>query len=1113
MTKRFSFSRFAMIFVLMFGFVFTLAACGDSKSTAEKLEEVKSALTIQSAEALTEVTANLTFPNSGEYSAVVTWSSNNTAVIANDGTVNRPTAAQGDATVTITATIIIGSENVTKTFTVTVKALPVDNVALANEAKAALEAEHATTFVGLVDNVTLPTTGLNGATITWASSNADVLSNTGVVVRPLFGEGDQTIILTATITVGTENVTADFIATVLQLTTKTDEQVVTEAHTALGFGTSEFENVVANFALAKSNPNGTVITWVSDTPSVIEIVVAGNGDITATIHRPEVGAEDQSVNLTATLTFGEATMTKEFTFTVLANIETPAAESIRDFIDNVDLAVPTALNGVTIMGRMGNGLVVTDGTDSMFIFTNGTPRAELTVGTVINAQGQKDNRFGSPQLTGGSANALDIKIVADGVPATQTPVSKTLSELITDMNTIKPDPYPPSNIPQWMEYRYYTVTAKVLVEGTGSYNTFLVPNDFTGTLKTGTSTYSTTDVLMIYYHSNIDALRALDGKEITLNISMNGYRTDFQVWAFNFLGETSDIEFTLTEEEKLNATETLIDVPATFVNNATFNLPLSFVDYQTNVEWSSSDTDVISINEAGLATVTKPATGNVDVTLTAVLTTGSLERTLTFTVKVGDPDLSTIADVKAMPAGSIVRVEGVVTTYMDVAYTLSSVQYTGKNVFFQDETGGIYGYRVANSFEDIVVGNKVVVQGTTAVFNGLVQLTSVTAVELVEASTVPASVVLEDYAPAALLPHQSKLVTVEGMFVTAIQTPSSATSGYNITLSNASGETIPFRVESEANLTKPVRDAIRAVADTLVVGQYVDVVAGPLSWFNGAQIIITDPAQLVPGTVMNDEAKAQLVANILPFENDQEVTGNLSLPTTGLFSASITWLSSNTDAITNTGAVTRPEVGQNDVTVTLTYTITVGEEVVEGEFTFVVLANPDLSQATLVYVTGFENDAKTSYALDVNNPQTQVDGKPWALNQALIGNLADDKKNDSNAIRGRIIDASSNGYAELQHDFSGLSKVEFSYANYGSLTEGRLKLMVSNDQGITWVTVWSQSNAQNTLTEVSLVLDYNAISGIVAEDSIRIRFEFGSTGSNQNNSRLNLDDVKVYCLT
>lgn len=1089
MTKRFSFSRFAMIFVLMFGFVFTLAACGDSKSTAEKLEEVKSALTIQSAEALTDVTANLTFPNSGEYSAVVTWSSDNTAVIANDGTVNRPTAAQGDATVTITATIIIGSENVTKTFTVTVKALPVDNVALANEAKAALEAAHATTFVGLVDNVTLPTTGLNGATITWASSNADVLSNTGVVVRPLFGEGDQTIILTATITVGTANVQADFIATVLQLTTKTDAQVVTEAHTALGFGTSEFENVVANFALAKSNPNGTVITWVSDTPSVIEIVVATNGDITATIHRPEVGSPDQAVKLTATLTFGDATMTKEFTFTVLANIETPAAESIRDFIDNVELAVPTGLNGVTIMGRMGNGLVVTDGTDSMFIFTNSAPREELTVGTVINVQGQKDNRFGSPQLIGGEANALDIKVVADGVPATQTPVAKTLSEVIADMNSIKPDPYPVSSIPQWMEYRLYTVTAKVLVEGTGSYNTFLVPNDFTGTLKTGTSTYSTSDVLMIYYHSNINALRALDGQEITLNISMNGYRTDFQVWAFNFLGETSDIEFTLTDEAKLDATEALIEVPAAFVNSATFNLPLSFVDYQTNVEWTSNNTDVISIDAAGLATVTKPETGNVDVTLTAVLTTGSLERTLTYTVKVGDPDLSTIADVKALPAESIVRVEGVVTTFMT-----STTAANGKNVFFQDETGGIYGYRVANSFEDIVVGNKVVVQGTTALFNGLVQLTSVTAVELVEASTLPQAVVLEDFTSTGLLPHQSKLVSVTDMFVTAIQTPSSATNGYNITLRNASGATIPFRVESEANLTKPVRDSIRAVADALVVGQYVDVVAAPLSWFNGAQIIITDPAQIVPGVVMNDEAKAQLVANTLPFENGQEVTSNLSLPTTGLLGATLAWSSSNTEVISNTGAVTRPELGADDVEVTLSYTVTVGEAVVEGSVVLTVLAQTP----AVVYVETFDTMSteflgSTSYA---SGMLVGVNGITWTY-QGTRGSIDTIYQIDGNGIMfGNPVDHTG-GVSKLTATIQGgigSFSIDLKRAFTGTTTERSLELLINGTSVGTFSLELSHTDVQ-----VWTINDIN-VSG-------EFTFELRQTTPGTSRGQMTLDNL------
>ncbi|WP_062321456.1 LamG-like jellyroll fold domain-containing protein [Halolactibacillus sp. JCM 19043] len=51
-----------------------------------------------------------------------------------------------------------------------------------------------------ISNVTLPTTGTKGAMITWASSNAAVISSDGTVTRPVIGEADTVVTLEATVT-------------------------------------------------------------------------------------------------------------------------------------------------------------------------------------------------------------------------------------------------------------------------------------------------------------------------------------------------------------------------------------------------------------------------------------------------------------------------------------------------------------------------------------------------------------------------------------------------------------------------------------------------------------------------------------------------------------------------------------------------------------------------------------------------------------------------------------------------------------------------------------------------------------------------------------------------
>ena len=68
------------------------------------------------------VTANLSLPTEAMRGATITWASSNTAVLSSSGQVTRPTAAQGDAVVTLTATIRFGLSVQTRVFTVVVRA-------------------------------------------------------------------------------------------------------------------------------------------------------------------------------------------------------------------------------------------------------------------------------------------------------------------------------------------------------------------------------------------------------------------------------------------------------------------------------------------------------------------------------------------------------------------------------------------------------------------------------------------------------------------------------------------------------------------------------------------------------------------------------------------------------------------------------------------------------------------------------------------------------------------------------------------------------------------------------------------------------------------------------
>jgi beta-xylosidase len=146
---------------------------------------------------LSAVTADLTLPTTGAYGSTVSWASSDTARIATNGKVTRPAAGAQPAAVTLTATITRGSESTTKTFQATV--VPQDSPqAKADAAAAALSLVNPGDVRG---DLTLPSTGQYGATVTWASSAPSVVSTTGLVSRPANGAGSTKVTMTATVTV------------------------------------------------------------------------------------------------------------------------------------------------------------------------------------------------------------------------------------------------------------------------------------------------------------------------------------------------------------------------------------------------------------------------------------------------------------------------------------------------------------------------------------------------------------------------------------------------------------------------------------------------------------------------------------------------------------------------------------------------------------------------------------------------------------------------------------------------------------------------------------------------------------------------------------------------
>nr|MCR4940237.1 InlB B-repeat-containing protein [Treponemataceae bacterium] len=268
-------------------------------TSSEDLAALKEALalTFADGDSATSVTSNITLP-SGSNGVNVTWSSSNTSVVANNGTVTRPAFADGNATVTLTATLSKGTASDTKAFNVTVLALAPYSYTVTFDSQNADTAASPASIT-----VTEPAT-------TVASLPSAPLKD-GYTFGGWFTEenGSGTEFTASTVVSGNVTVYAKWTA-VSPADTSAEDVAAAKSALAITFADGDSATSVASNITLPSGSNGVSVTWSSSNTSV----VANNGTVT----RPAFVAGNASVTLTATLTKGTASDTKAFSLTVLA---------------------------------------------------------------------------------------------------------------------------------------------------------------------------------------------------------------------------------------------------------------------------------------------------------------------------------------------------------------------------------------------------------------------------------------------------------------------------------------------------------------------------------------------------------------------------------------------------------------------------------------------------------------------------------------------------------------------------------------------------------------------------------------------------------------------------
>ena len=272
------------------------------------------------------VTNDIGLTNMAAHDVMVSWASSATNFIATNGRVTRPVFGRFDAQVTLTATLYKGMVTNAKTFILTVITAPITDVqavvVASNDLQIDLRDQNAN---GITSNIGLTNMAAHGVMVSWSSSNANLIATDGMITRPHFTNGDQRVVLTATLSKGMVTRAKTFTLTVLALP---DENIaaVSNARDALQIDlrTQNANAVTNDIGLTNLGTGDVMVSWTSSDTSSI----ATNGMVT----RPVFGRSNQVITLTAILSKGAVTKTKIFSLTVLA--EPPTDEQAVEIASN-----------------------------------------------------------------------------------------------------------------------------------------------------------------------------------------------------------------------------------------------------------------------------------------------------------------------------------------------------------------------------------------------------------------------------------------------------------------------------------------------------------------------------------------------------------------------------------------------------------------------------------------------------------------------------------------------------------------------------------------------------------------------------------------------------------
>ena len=836
--------------------------------------------------------------------------------------------------------------------------------------------------------------------------------------------------------------------------TPTAEELLEDA-----IGRLSFANMAAYEASAISLPtaliHGVSVSWSSSNPDVVTN--------TGVVNRP-FGGDRVDVTLTATFTLDNVSKTKDYVFTILPIEVTDLREEYPDapYFDNFAALFAAEPTGrIIVEGYVSSsfawGFFIFDGENHFGIYYDGVPPQgeRYQIGDRVQFYGGFANYYSLFQVTRPNASAFVGRDPELNVPVTASSVLE-----INQLDSTDP----------LIHGQHFTVRGTLERRQSGSFtNTYIVDGDY--------ELY----VYHLSWRNSLDVLAELEGQFVELNVIYFTDHTRDGIYVV-FEGTAADVTIiTLTDEDLAQSVASQINLGD--ISNVIDDLTLPTTGANdATITWSSNNTAVI----ANDGTVTLPETEPVVVTLTATVTVGEASITRDFEVTVLDGSQLTtglsVADALLEDDGSVINVEGVVTSYP---------AFAGNPGFFIQDADGTAIF--INTDLDVEIGNKVIVRGT---------LTTYTSFGNARRQINNAMLINNDEEDNAVF------VVIDKSLAEIVSThPASQNVRYRV-------ENVEF-IEMQGNFfTFETGEEMKLIIHSSSYGAHLlgNIQAGDTIEWIEFTVYDTFQGDLRAEAVVFSEITETLLEKIIAktFNFPSNVTGNLNMPTTleifgvnyaeGPTVIELIWVSDDTDTIANDGTVTRPAPGEEAIDVEVTLTV-VGTDI-EKVFELSVVAM--LEQAEVIYETGFEDFAKTSYALAT----IETNGVEWALSEVLRGTFDNDVKNGDAALRGR-----APGFAEILQDFPNVVAISFYYSltNFFDEGQGLLSVEISGDGGETWLEIMAPTSPPDTLTEVNITIDYAALDGINAGDSVRFRLVFTGQGTAVGNqTRINVDDFVIY---